>query len=198
MANPGYLDRRKWSDQFIDSVRQILAPHVIKVASFEQDTQQASDMVITPIGGIAIRVRSHEYIKKYPLDFTIRSKNGNSKTELHKLLEGTLADWVFYGFVNQPENTIIRWYIVDANVWRQQMLTSKWQKYIDNQNNHRINKDKTTALLPFRLLSFYDCLDDLLVAASGDVIADLRKQQEQYPLLKIRLPDFVCVDAIVA
>lgn len=88
------------------------------------DKHQATDflvMTLYPIK-VACRLRTYNYYlnPKYREQFTIRCwlASGN-KTELQKIREG-YCEYMFYGFVDQEEKNIIKYTIIDLNVFRDQ------------------------------------------------------------------------------
>ncbi|MDP8208220.1 MAG: hypothetical protein P9L92_16255 [Candidatus Electryonea clarkiae] len=120
-----YEKSKKWSDQFIPLIKQIIGPMLLHVSSFEVDTTQAADLVLIKpkdMGrdfGIACRIRRPNYIKYWP-QFTIRSRSKyGGKTEIHKLIEGW-GDWLFYGYSGNSNNNIFldHWLLIDLSVWR--------------------------------------------------------------------------------
>ena len=70
----------------------------INIATEEQDTKEATDLVIDVIGGtVAVRTRRHATDKGYR-DFTIRCRSTwGQKTEIDKLREG-YAKWYLYAW----------------------------------------------------------------------------------------------------
>jgi hypothetical protein len=107
-----------WHLEYIEQVKEILknqAMHIVKieVATPEEDMKQSTDLKIKiTAGDVAVRTRRDNC--KYR-DLTIRAKNGNSKTEIHKLREG-YGDWYLYGWTSK--NTISEWILVDLNIMR--------------------------------------------------------------------------------
>ena len=99
----------------------------------EMDRNQATDFLTFTIKNIkvACRLRTYNYYLKYPDEFTIRSElySGN-KTELQKIRE-ELVDYIFYGFVDENENKIIRYFIGDLDIFRKYEQTIKYEKQIN-------------------------------------------------------------------
>ena len=86
-----YNQQRNWSDKFMPSVKSILGQEIIGISTFEQDTEQATDLIIltTKAQQIACRVRNYKNYKNYVREFTIRSRSMYGKeTEIHKILQG--------------------------------------------------------------------------------------------------------------
>lgn len=140
-----YQDDRKWSDQFIPAIREIVGPLLLVPSSFEVDTKQAADLIILKAKDMAIaaRVRRHGYADKYPYDFTVRSKrDSGSKTEMAKLLEGW-GDWMFYGHSGTDPGTLSRWMVIDLHKWREELLREGYSKGWSRFAELKSNKDGT-------------------------------------------------------
>jgi len=154
-----YQNQRKWSDKFIPEIKRIVGYHLLEISTLEQDTKQATDLII--LNGrdkrIAARMRKQKYENRYPHDITIRSKiegsNGHSvETEFSKLVAG-YGDWMFYGFSKDDvSGEISRWYLIDLNKWRLVLLKmgylNKLQEFY--RKNERSNFDGTY-FIPFNL-----------------------------------------------
>ena len=111
-----YKQQRSWSDGFMPSVKSILGQAIISESTFEQDTEEAFDLITPSSKKIACRVRDYDKYKQYIQEFTIRSQSyHNRKTEIHKILEG-YGDWMFYGFTQGKE--VKYWSIIDLDVFR--------------------------------------------------------------------------------
>lgn len=117
------VDRRRFSDQFIPHMQRIIGPQLIEPASFKLDTEQATDLVIFRARDlrIAARVRTPNYRKRYPYEFTIRSESHGNKTEMHKIKEGW-GDLMFYGFASDDLSDIPIWYLLDLDRFRADLL----------------------------------------------------------------------------
>lgn len=91
--------------EVMPQVKELLrkhASHIIRVetATEEQDTKQATDLVLRVDSGmIGVRVRRLETMKDDTWrDLTIRTRSsGGGRTEVDKLTEGW-GDWYFYGW----------------------------------------------------------------------------------------------------
>ena len=137
-----YKENRRWSDQYLPAIVQIIAPHLIQPAMFEYDVKQATDLMVLTGRDmrIAARVRRSSYAARYPYDFTIRSKHDNgAKTELAKMLEGW-GDWMFYGHADQTEKgKLNRWMLIDLHKWRKKLLgegyRGGWEHLAQSQSN---------------------------------------------------------------
>lgn len=124
-----------WQLQHIEQIKQILkkqAMHIVKIeiASPENDMQHATDLEIQIKGGsVAVRIRRDIPYR----DITIRAKNGNSNTEIHKLREG-YADWYLYAWT--IENKIVEWALLDINIMRLNKLFDETRPIIMNKDGY--------------------------------------------------------------
>ena len=159
-----YLENRRWSDRFIPRITQIVGPHLLMPASFQLDTEQATDLIVLHARDmrIAARVRSHKYIHQYGYEFTIRSKSRGHKTEIDKINDGW-GEWMFYGFANLLESDIERWYIINLDIFRSSLIKKDTRKHI--QCVQKDNGDDT-ALIAFDIRTFPQ---NILVASSHSV-----------------------------
>lgn len=146
-----YHASREWSDLFINRVKQIVGPRMMREADFEIDTRQATDLMVMAAKDIrvACRVRGHYYAERYPFDFTLRSKGPGDRTELQKVIDGW-ADWMFYGFTNKEQNDLPRWYIIDYSVFRADLIRRRQ----NIKHTTRLNPDGVTGLTAFDVRSF--------------------------------------------
>lgn len=138
-----------WQLQHIAQIKQILksqAAHIVKVevASPEADMKRATDLEIHITGGcVAVRIRRDIPYR----DLTIRAKNGNSKTEIHKLREG-YADWYLYAWTTN--NKVSEWVLVDLSVMRTKGLFDESRPVI-------MNKDGYTGFIIYTLKELNNC-----------------------------------------
>lgn len=162
-------DRRRWSDKFIPHIKAIVGPMLLEPTSFEVDTEQAADLIIFQARDmrIAARVRRNQYVQRYPHEFTIRSVSNGNKTELQKIVDGW-GDWMFYGFVNADETDFERWYVVDLNAFRADLI----RRRKDIRHGKNTNGDGTGfAWFDIRTLS--ECV---ILASSHEI--ESRKESE--------------------
>jgi len=133
-------ERRNFSDQFIPHMKQIIGPHLIEPASFKLDTEQATDLVIFRARDlrIAARVRTPQYRKRYPYQFTIRSVSHGNKTEMHKIKEGW-GDLMFYGFASDDLTDVPLWYLINLDNFRADL----WFLESSLKKGHQPNGDGT-------------------------------------------------------
>lgn len=148
-----YQQDKKWSDKFIHQIKHILGFYLIGVASFEDDAERNTDLIVLRMDGIRIacRLRQGFYLAKYANEFTIRyERPSGTKTELAKILEGW-GDYLFYGFAAN-ENTLEQWFIGDLNVFR------KWFNSEIKRLNGRIpgskkwNRDESSSFLVYNIM----------------------------------------------
>lgn len=123
-----YTINREFSDKHLTQVQQIIAEEITQVSSFEEDTKQATDLVVLTCrrGQVAVRLRRPGYAQKYPWEFTIRYRtaNRNYHTEFQKILDEGWGDWFFYGHLDD-DNKINRWFLIDLDVFRNTMRGDK-------------------------------------------------------------------------
>ena len=121
-----YKENREWSDEYMPSVKSILGKAIINESTFEQDTEQAFDLLTPNQKKIACRVRDYDKYKQYIDEFTIRSQSKYGKrTEIHKILDG-FGDWMFYGFTKGDD--VIFWSIIDLDVFRSNHHSAYYQE----------------------------------------------------------------------
>lgn len=110
---------KKWSDKFIPEIKAILGVNLMCEPHVSEDQERNTDLIVMNMEScrIACRVRSYQYLENYGSEFTIRARNGSSKTEIHKVLDGW-GDYIFYGFADANEKRLARWFIGDLNIFR--------------------------------------------------------------------------------
>ena len=85
------------------------------------DREKATDFYVLNIKPfqVACRLRTYKFYESFKNQFTIRcSLASGNETELDKIRKG-FADYIFYGFVDEKEEKIIRYFIGDLNVFRE-------------------------------------------------------------------------------
>ena len=113
---------KDWSDRFIPEIKQIVGPHLLVPSNLIEDQKQATDLKVLVARNltIACRVRRPHYYPKYKSEFTIRyARDSGAKTEYQKLKDGW-GDWMFYGFSDKPEKSLIFWCLLNLESWREQ------------------------------------------------------------------------------
>ena len=124
------------TQKYLDEIMRFLGLTVFKQASFIEDTQQNTDIIMIESNRIryACRIRRFSYYKNYNFrnEFTIRSKTKyNKKTEIDKVLEGW-GDFFIYGFENECCNGLQKITVSDLAVFRK-VYNEKMGSY---HNNH--------------------------------------------------------------
>lgn len=115
-----YKTDRAIEDKFSKIIKAILGNYFF-VKDIEMDTKQGTDFLTYTIKPfkVAVRLRRFPMFLKYPNDFTIRwSRPSGIKTEIHKINEG-LVDYILYGFIDEKENKIIKYFIGCLSVFRE-------------------------------------------------------------------------------
>jgi hypothetical protein len=117
MPSDNYVSERNFADSYNNEViEQILRPNLgkianITIASIRKDVEEATDFQVKiDYEGVACRLRRASFVKYN--DLTIRGKNGDSETEIHKLRRH-LARWFVYGYVDDRQHKILKWYLID-------------------------------------------------------------------------------------
>lgn len=114
-----YQSDRAIEDKFSKTIKAILGNQFF-VKDVEADLRQGTDFLtynIKPFR-VAVRLRRFPIYLKYPDDFTIRwSRPSGVKTEIHKINEG-LVDYLLYGFIDEKETKIIKYFIGCLSVFR--------------------------------------------------------------------------------
>lgn len=148
--NSNYIVNRAWADQYHNIIKKIvekIAPRIISftIAPEQEDMTQATDYIITvEKGTIACRIRRPQY-NNYR-DFTIRSRNGESKTELAKIKEG-FGRWYIYAWTKN-ESQIAEWWLLDLNALRESPL-------LNTDRPEKQNTDGKTAFISFTSSELY-------------------------------------------
>jgi hypothetical protein len=101
-------------------VKMICGAHLIAESNFDEDAQHNTDLhvlTLEPVR-IAVRIRQHKYLERYPDEITIRAgRPSGTDTELAKLIAGW-GRFIFYGFASQDETHLAAWTLGDLNVFR--------------------------------------------------------------------------------
>ena len=111
---------KRWADRFMPEVKSILGRHLICEAPPSEDRERNTDLIVLKLDSvrIACRIRRFQYELNYWRQFTIRtSRPSGQTTELYKMVSG-FGDYLFYGFSNQAETGLSRWFIGDLFVFR--------------------------------------------------------------------------------
>lgn len=161
-----YSKDRAWSDKYIPEICRIVGPHLLVPAEFERDAREATDLIVLHAKDmrIAARIRRHEYLDRYPDDFTFRfHRDSGATTEWEKVIRGW-GDWMFYGFAAaNDEPNIVRWFLINLDHFRYHCIRSKKQLVFGTTPN-----GDGTYFRWFRVTSF-PTNPPLLVASSHPV-----------------------------
>jgi hypothetical protein len=113
-----YKTDSKIEFRFAKQIKAILGNQFI-VKDIRADIEEGTDFAIFQLNPIriAVRLRRYNYLK-YKGDFTIRwSRPSGAKTEHQKIMEG-LVDYILYGFIDEPEDRIVAYFIGDLSVFK--------------------------------------------------------------------------------
>lgn len=187
-----YKEQKLWEEKFRKDYQTIIKKNYeymldAEPASFERDTKEATDFVITVKdkgggdGAIACRARRHFYF--HYLDLTIRTKSlGGMETEIHKIKRG-YADWYIYAWINEEETYIKEWVLLDLNKVRDRKILD-----MTTVDDKRISRDKPngdgTWFRPIHmsLLNEYGCI---VSKSKGIIFTKEQKTKESvYPTKK--------------
>jgi hypothetical protein len=182
-----YAHNRNWANQFMPDIKRLLSsvpPDRMRMrmrfdeADFIKDTQQGTDLVVLSSRQLAIacRVREFRYYERYRHEFTIRSQSNGHRTELEKITEDHFGDFMFYGFVGPKEDGIVRWSLVDLDVFRDGVIFGG-ATGIEKPNYTRDGRLDGTALTAFKFSRFPE---SLIVA--GNIDPPKRHQSMQFGL----------------
>jgi len=115
----GYEQDIRLEVRFCRTIKAILGNYFIG-QDVLHDRQQATDFetfTVQPFT-VGVRLRTYEYLIKYPDEFTIRwSRPSGVPTEIDKIRNG-LVDYILYGFVDQQEKRIEQYFLGDLGIFR--------------------------------------------------------------------------------
>ena len=162
----GWEADKRAADRYMPAVKRILGEYLITEAAQEEDRERNTDLIVLTLAGVrvAVRIRTHDYLRRYPGEFTIREArpNGN-QTELAKVVSGW-GDFMFYGFAAEQGDGLAQWVLLDLKVfrlwWSQRLAkgAAGWLPGIRCKN-----KDDSSDFRAFRLAD----LPPALVLAQG-------------------------------
>jgi len=162
-----YEKDRKWSDQYIPLIKEIVGPHLLMPSPDIIDRNEAADLILLEAGSmtIACRIRRPGFLK-YKNEFTIRNFNiFGAKTELDKFVEG-FADWMFYGHAGKgSEISIVHWFLIDLKSFRAHLI----RRNPSLKFGDRLNPDGETGFKWFDITTFGE-YPPLLIASSEMVL----------------------------
>ena len=153
-----YAANRKWADQFLEEICEILGGVLFKPAPLQEDTKNCTDLIILRAHDkrVAVRVRTLEFAERYPWEFTVRAKSKyGGVTEIHKLAASSVG-YYFYGFADA---SIRHYMILDLAIWRQWMVLnycadSLPDSQIKPMDLHYQPNGDDTGFIPFNALDF--------------------------------------------
>ena len=100
------------------AIKRIVGEHLLVESTFQQDTHEATDLLVLEARDrrIACRVREPGYLRRYDNQITIRSRiDGVQTTEIDKFLRGW-ADYMFYGHGSgEPKWDIVKWWLINLD-----------------------------------------------------------------------------------
>lgn len=180
-----YSNDRRWSDRFIEPIKQIVGPHLVVATPNEIDCKQAADLMVFTARDvrIAARVRRHGYATRYRYEFTVRAKRDTgSETELSKIINGW-GDWMFYGHADESEGYFELWWLIDLHAFRAALIRDSMNRKSMNGNSikhqDQMNGDGTY-FKAFDLRSFPP-IPPILIA--GSVALPISQSRNPVPLL---------------
>jgi hypothetical protein len=121
---------KSWSDLWIRDIKRIVGPYLLSVSPIEVDRHLAADFVLLSASPLTIgaRIRRPGYVERYPFDFTLRAwRDSGAETEEEKVLKG-LCDLMFYGHASPELDRIVRWWLLDMNVFRDEIHSGKVER----------------------------------------------------------------------
>jgi hypothetical protein len=167
-----WTDDKNWSDVFLPEIKRILGEQFIAEPPVEEDRERNTDLMVLRLDSIRVgcRVRrkfnwkGQDQVLLYGHEFTIRSdRPSGNKTELRKIIEGW-GDYFFYGFSDETEKRLERWFIGDFNIFRG-WVSDRFFKSEKSWVCEKVNQDGSSTFKVFRV----DAIPGFVVASSwGD------------------------------
>lgn len=176
-----YKQNRSWSDKFLPDITDLIQnmadqgmlkqyrPHIVRTSTVVEDTQHATDLVVTASGiNVSCRVRRHDKIKYKEVTIRSLSRKGyEGKTELEKLRGGE-GDYMLYCHCNKNESNICRYILLDLFFLR---------AYIDNniedlptiRNTDRYNRYDGTGFITINLYHVLSTMPAAIVHSYPDI-----------------------------
>ena len=151
-----FRDDFDWQQGLIPHVKQVLAQYLIVEAPFEEDANHNTDLIVLKLDTVrvACRIRTFNFAKKYPDDFTIRSgRPSGAKTELAKVIEGW-GDYIFYAFASEAKDGLVAWLLGDLKVFRLWYNRQLWAGRHPGFNGK--NKDGSSDFMAFNVNALPD------------------------------------------
>ncbi len=94
-----FQTEKKWSDQFIPKIRQIVGPQLLRPSTLKEDQEEATDLIMLRAEAIRIacRVRHEGFAERFGNQITITCRRENGyECEYDKMILGRMANWFFY------------------------------------------------------------------------------------------------------
>lgn len=150
----GWKEDKRWSDRFIPQIKTILAQFLITESPPEEDQEHNTDLIVLTLKPFRVgcRIRKYKYIENYGDEFTIRSgRPSGCKTELTKIIEGW-GDYFFYGFCDEQENKLQKYFLGNLNVFRLWFNQCLWACAAkDSPGTYKKNVDGSSYFRAFKL-----------------------------------------------
>ena len=154
---------KHWSDKFLPAIKRNLGEHLIGEPPIEEDQERNTDLIVLKMEAVRIgcRIRRYDYLERYGDEFTIRAgRPSGIKTELTKIIEGW-GNYLFYGFSNEQETALIKWTILDLNVFR---LWFNRKLALNKGNIPGIGKENTDNSSFFLAFKIIDLPENFIIA----------------------------------
>lgn len=106
--------------KFAPIIKAILG-NLFIIQEEKADLEEGTDFLVLHLKPfrIAVRLRRFPYFEKHRNEFTIRWRRPSGvKTEIDKIREKAV-DYFFYGFLDEKEEKIIRYVVLDLEVFRE-------------------------------------------------------------------------------
>jgi hypothetical protein len=116
----GWIEDKKWADQCMTHVKEILGRALFVAAPFEEDQLRNTDLVLLRGRDVRIagRIRRPSYFQQFRSEFTIRrDRPSGNVTELEKIING-FGDYFLYGFASESHGRLMAYGLGDLSVFR--------------------------------------------------------------------------------
>lgn len=120
----GWIEDKGRVDKYEPEIKRILGQYLIATADPRRDQEEATDLMVLELQPlrVGVRVRSHDYLLKYPNEFTIRAgRPSGVASELSKIVDGW-GDFLFYGFEDETGESLAAWFIGNLKVFRATLI----------------------------------------------------------------------------
>lgn len=133
----GYAHDITLERRFAQTIKAILGCYFFSQTPW-LDQQEATDFAVftaKPVK-VAVRLRRHTFLTRYPNEFTIRwARPSGVETEIDKIRRG-LVDYMLYGFVTEDETHLAQYTLCDLAIFRAAEVAPqciKWNDPPDSQ-----------------------------------------------------------------